>query len=283
MKNMNPLKSNNIVARILQVYAYVNAAAGFILTLLINKELELDAVVLSIILASVLVVNFLIFALGEIIDLLQNLKDNTDKKAEIPGIRGTENTPVKSAQPTAVVSQSGSYNLNNHMSQQNYDPREKEKRVAAYWAEHTAEKAALEAELESVNNKLTDLQAQIDAVSKEVSPQIAALNKKRTEKIPEEIEVAKQRALIHELEKARADLGGLFKSKERDAITERLNTIERPKLDRLSQECEIAKQKNKSCIDAEIAALNRPELRYEKENLKKRQAEIKRELARDRL
>ena len=60
---MNPLKSNNIVARILQVYAYVNAAAGFILTLLINKELELDAVVLSIILASVLVVNFLIFAL----------------------------------------------------------------------------------------------------------------------------------------------------------------------------------------------------------------------------
>ena len=156
MKNINPLKSNNIVARILQVYAYVNAAAGFILTLLINKELELDAVVLSIILASVLVVNFLIFALGEIIDLLQ-------------------------------------------------------------------------------------------------------------------------------LEKARADLGGLFKSKERDAITERLNTIERPKLDRLSQECEIAKQKNKSCIDAEIAALNRPELRYEKENLKKRQAEIKRELTRDRL
>ena len=156
---MNPLKSNNIVARILQVYAYVNAAAGFILTLLINKELELDAVVLSIILASVLVVNFLIFALGEIIDLLQNLKDNTDKKAEAPSIRGTENTPVKSAQPVAVVSQTGSSNLNNHMSQQNYDPREKEKRVAAYWAEHTAEKAALEAELESVNNKLTDLQA----------------------------------------------------------------------------------------------------------------------------
>ena len=280
---MNPLKSNNIVARILQVYAYVNAAAGFILTLLINKELELDAVVLSIILASVLAVNFLIFALGEIIDLLQNLKDNTDKKAEAPSIRETENTPVKSAQPVAVVSQTGSSNLNNHMSQQNYDPREKEKRVAAYWAEHTAEKAALEAELESVNNKLTDLQAQIDAVSKEVSPQVAALNKKRTEKIPEELEVAKQRELIHELENARAGINGLFKSKERNTITHRLNTIERPKLDRLCRECETAKQKYKLCIDAEIAALNRPELRYEKENLKKRQAEIKRELTRDRL
>ena len=283
MKSMNPLKSNNIVAKVLQVYAYLNAAVGFILTLLINKELELDAVVLSIILASILAVNFLIFALGEIIDLLQNLKDNMDKKAEIPGIRGTENTPVKSAQPTAVVSQTEASNLNNHTSQQNYDPREKEKRVAAYWAEHEAEKAALEAELETVNNKLADLQTQMDAVSKEVSPQIAALNKKRTEKIPEEREVAKQRELIHELEKARAYLGGLFKSKERDAITDRLNTIERPKLDRLSQECEIAKQKNKACIDAEIAALNRPDLRHEKENLKKRQAEIKRELTRDRL
>lgn len=84
MKNMNPLKSNNIVAKVLQVYAYLNAATGFILTLLINKELELDTVVLSIILASVLAVNFLIFALGEIIDLLQNLKDNTGKKVEIP-------------------------------------------------------------------------------------------------------------------------------------------------------------------------------------------------------
>ena len=34
--------------------------------------------------ALVLVINFLIFALGEIIGLLQNLKDNTNKKAEIP-------------------------------------------------------------------------------------------------------------------------------------------------------------------------------------------------------
>lgn len=165
---MNPLKSNNIVARILQVYAYVNGAAGIILSLLLIKKW--GAVVATIFFALVLVVNFLIFALGEIIDLLQNLKDNTDKKAEIPGIRGTENVPVKSAPPAAVVSQTGASNLNSYTSQHNYDPKEKEKRVAAYWAEHAAEKAALEAELESVNNKLTDLQAQIDAVSKEVSP-----------------------------------------------------------------------------------------------------------------
>lgn len=81
---MNPFKSNNIVAKVLQVYAYLNAAAEFIFILLLNKKLDLDAVAVSIILATVLVVNFFIFALGEVIDLLQNLKDNTSKKAEIP-------------------------------------------------------------------------------------------------------------------------------------------------------------------------------------------------------
>lgn len=80
---MNPLKSHNIVAKILQVYAYVNAAAGIVLILLLNKELKLGAVAVSIILAAVLVVNFFIFALGEIIDLLQALKEDTRKKVEI--------------------------------------------------------------------------------------------------------------------------------------------------------------------------------------------------------
>ncbi len=80
---MNPLKSHNIVAKVLQVYAYVNGAAGIVLTLLLNKELRLGAVAVSIILAAVLVVNFFIFALGEIIDLLQTLKENTRKQVEI--------------------------------------------------------------------------------------------------------------------------------------------------------------------------------------------------------
>ena len=73
---MNPMKSNNIVAKILQVYAYVNGAVGIILALLLVEDL--GALVAAIVFASVLVVNFLIFALGEIIDLLQNLKENTN-------------------------------------------------------------------------------------------------------------------------------------------------------------------------------------------------------------
>ena len=69
---MNPLKSHNIVAKILQVYAYVNAAAGMLLTL--SLVAVWDAVAAAIFFAISLVVNFLIFALGEIIDLLQTIK-----------------------------------------------------------------------------------------------------------------------------------------------------------------------------------------------------------------
>lgn len=78
---MNPLKSDNVIARILQVYAYLNAAAGAVLALQLNKEL--GAIVAWFIFAAVLIASFFIFALGEIIDLLQNVKDNTNGKQEI--------------------------------------------------------------------------------------------------------------------------------------------------------------------------------------------------------
>ena len=73
---MNPLKSHNIVAKVLQVYAYVNAAAGMLLTL--SLVAVWGAVAAAIFFAISLVVNFLIFALGEIIDLLQTIKENTN-------------------------------------------------------------------------------------------------------------------------------------------------------------------------------------------------------------
>lgn len=83
-RNMNPLKSKNVVAKILQVYAYLNTAAGVIVALLLGKELgELGTVVAIYLFAAVLVASFLIFALGEIIDLLQNVKENTSKNVEI--------------------------------------------------------------------------------------------------------------------------------------------------------------------------------------------------------
>lgn len=78
---MNPLKSNNIVAKILQVYAYVNAVSGLLLALALNKEL--GALLAWIMFALTLVASFFIFALGEIIDLLQNLKENTNGGREV--------------------------------------------------------------------------------------------------------------------------------------------------------------------------------------------------------
>ena len=81
---MNPLKSKNVVAKILQVYAYLNTAAGVIVALQLNKKLgELGTVVAVYLFTAVLVASFLIFALGEIIDLLQNVKENTNGKQEI--------------------------------------------------------------------------------------------------------------------------------------------------------------------------------------------------------
>lgn len=81
---MNPLKSKNVVAKILQVYAYLNTAAGLVVALQLNKKLgELGTVVAIYLFAAVLVASFLIFALGEIIDLLQNVKENTNGKQEI--------------------------------------------------------------------------------------------------------------------------------------------------------------------------------------------------------
>ena len=167
--------------------------------------------------------------------------------------------------------------------QRDYETKEKEKRIAAYWAEHVSEKAALDAEQETVNSRLTTLQAQIDAITKEVSPQIAALEKKKSEIIPEVIEVDKQKDLIRELQRTRANLG-IFKGKEKKAITERLGTIEYPKLDELRKKCEVAKKEYQQSVDAELAILNArgKELRDEAAQLKKRSDEITKELTKDR-
>lgn len=174
-------------------------------------------------------------------------------------------------------------NIRKSATQQNYEAKEKEKRVAAYWAEHESEKQMLESELESISNRLVAIQVQLDAISKEISPQIATLSQKKTERIPEETEVDKQRDLIWELERTCAALG-IFKGKEKKEITERLNTIERPKLDELKKKREIARERHLSSLNAEMATLNEKgsDLRAEAAKLKARQAEINKELTQDR-
>lgn len=77
---MNPFNSENTVARILQVYAYINAIAGAIWALLLVDEIS--GTVAFVVFAVTLVASFLIYALGEIIELLYQIKWNTRKASE---------------------------------------------------------------------------------------------------------------------------------------------------------------------------------------------------------
>lgn len=77
---MNPLKSQNIVAKIMQVYAYLNAIAGVVLAIYLGGEL--DEMIAIVVFAVVLVASFFIFALGEMIDLLHQIKNNTSGNSQ---------------------------------------------------------------------------------------------------------------------------------------------------------------------------------------------------------
>lgn len=81
---MNPMKTKNPVAKILQIYAIVNAAAGLILAFYINSEYYwfYDALPLAVLfLGGVIVSSFAIYAVGEIIELLNQIKLNTSNHA----------------------------------------------------------------------------------------------------------------------------------------------------------------------------------------------------------
>lgn len=69
---MNPFKSQNIVAKILQVYAYLNAICGWIIASHIAEEYS-NLYVAILVFAAVTVASFLLFAFGEIIDLLYKI------------------------------------------------------------------------------------------------------------------------------------------------------------------------------------------------------------------
>ncbi len=71
---MNSMKSKNTVASILQMYAYLNAIGGIILALILAGSIEGMAFIVFVI---TLIASFFIYALGEIIELLNAIKLNT--------------------------------------------------------------------------------------------------------------------------------------------------------------------------------------------------------------
>ena len=72
---MNPLKAKNLVAKIIQIYACLNAVSGLILAFILSDTF--GSVVSVITCFACLVVSFAIYALGEIIELLNQIKINT--------------------------------------------------------------------------------------------------------------------------------------------------------------------------------------------------------------
>ena len=75
------MNRKNTVAKILQIYAIINAVAGAIMTFVLADSLEWTIALIW--LALVLVVSFFIYAFGEIIELLTEIKLNTRGAAPV--------------------------------------------------------------------------------------------------------------------------------------------------------------------------------------------------------
>lgn len=75
------MNRKNTVAKILQIYAIINAVAGAILMFIIADSLEWTVALIWF--ALVLVVSFFIYAFGEIIELLTEIKLNTRGAAPV--------------------------------------------------------------------------------------------------------------------------------------------------------------------------------------------------------
>jgi len=75
------MNRKNTITKILQIYAIINAVAGAILMFILADSLEWTVALIWF--ALVLVVSFFIYAFGEIIELLTEIKLNTRGAAPV--------------------------------------------------------------------------------------------------------------------------------------------------------------------------------------------------------
>lgn len=78
---MSSTSPRNTVAVILHGYAWLNAICGIIVAMIMAFE-DVNGLIITVELAAILVASFLVYALGEIIALLHEIKLNTEKSAE---------------------------------------------------------------------------------------------------------------------------------------------------------------------------------------------------------
>lgn len=69
----------NMVAKILEVYAWLNGACGLILSIILSESIS--GWLCFLFAGMVVVVSFLIYSLAEIIELLYQIKINTEKNS----------------------------------------------------------------------------------------------------------------------------------------------------------------------------------------------------------
>lgn len=112
--------------------------------------------------------------------------------------------------------------------QERIEKEEAQKRFVAYWAEHAAEKASLEAEAQSLTEQITALEKEI-------------------ENIPDAIEKTNIQDRINALIAEKSALG-LFKGKEKKAIQEKIDA-ENVELKAVSDKVEFAKQEIEQKIE----------------------------------
>lgn len=78
---MNTESPKNTVAVILHGYAWFNAFCGIIAAILMAYA-DIKGLIIAVELAAILVASFLVYALGEIIELLHEIKLNTARDAD---------------------------------------------------------------------------------------------------------------------------------------------------------------------------------------------------------
>lgn len=156
---------------------------------------------------------------------------------------------------------------------------EKRKRIAAYWEAHAEEKAKLDAEHKQLQDRIRALNAPIQKADNDVKK----LEQSKKDRLPAENDCEKQRQLIRSLEEERSKCG-IFKGKQKKALTERLDLVEKPRLAELEKTAEAKKKERNSAADVRIAeVLKEAEPhRREQQKLIKRKNEIEQELTRDR-
>jgi len=163
------------------------------------------------------------------------------------------------------------------------EEKEKAKRIEDYWKEHQTEKDQFVRELEDIETKIDKLQKELTKIAGENESKIKVLQKeKRDQDVPALKELNQTGDLIRELQNRRANLG-LFKSKEKKALSEQINR-EESKLEQIREEVDRQKKELNTRIDNELQEIENQikPIKNEMNNLINRKQEISIEFTKDR-